>query len=281
MRKTTAQHQETIKKIAVKWQLTDLEPITETSRAFVLKVTGPMGHAVLKYYKRWHRAGEGAASHFMRSLKPGVGPIIYRDSLWHTSVLMEWLDGPTLNSLIREGQDVQAAEMFTDVARGILDSKFLVPPMYNRKMPKLKKSLAELNAHPNPDQLRRVRDLGCHLAKTTTRERILHGDLHGDNIIITPNGPRLIDPKGVRADPALEFSKVLLRPIHDLATPDLIKRAQERAAIFAPTIDVEPLRLIQWAAMVLGHSTLRRTAKSPSEPLEEQLVKALLDLSER
>lgn len=281
MRKTAAQHQETIKQIAAKWRLTDLQPVADTPRAFVFKVTGPKGIAALKYYKRWHRAGEGAASHFMRSLKPGIGPIIYRDSLWHTSVLMEWLEGPTLNSLIRGGQDTQAAEIFANTVRGIVGSRFLVPPMYSRMVPKLTKDLSALDAHPNQDQLRRVRDLTGHLAKTTTRERILHGDLHGDNIILTPNGPRLIDPKGVRADPAFEFSKALLRPMHDPAAPDLIKRAQDRAAIFAPAIDAEPLRLIQWAAMILGHSTLRRAMKSPPDALEEQLLLALLDLSER
>ncbi|WP_341366859.1 aminoglycoside phosphotransferase family protein [Yoonia sp. BS5-3] len=193
------------KKIAAKWQLTDLHLLQKTRRAFVFKVASPRGPAVLKTYKALHRSGEGSGINFLRHLQPGTGPAIYLNSIWHA--------------------------LF--------------------------------------DELRR----------SNPAEQVIHGDLNWGNVIQTDKGPRLIDPKGLRGDPAYEFAKALLKPYCDLCTSDFLDRTQARAAQLAPFVGATPRRVIQWATITLGLNVLRGKSKDPNLPALQPYLTALLDAS--
>ena len=62
--------------------------------------------------------------------------------------------------------------------------------------------------------------------KSTTREVLLHGDLHHDNILKNSNGWLVIDPKGFIGDPAFEPAAYLCNP-----TPELLQENQPREII--------------------------------------------------
>ena len=105
---------------------------------------------------------------------------------------------------------------------------------------------------------------------------MIHGDLHLHNVIVTNNGPRLIDPKGLRADPALEFAKALIPPISDGLSDEQSAQMDRHATIMAQAIGATPQRLIQWTAIELAMSTFRMRRGAPFRSERIPLLDALL-----
>ncbi|WP_108815409.1 aminoglycoside phosphotransferase family protein [Loktanella sp. Alg231-35] len=271
--------------IAKRWNLALHGCVAKTPRATVYKVDAPQGPAALKIYNEIGSAGEGAAVQFLRHLEPGAGVKIYRSSAWRAAVLMEWLDGPALSALLVNGEEDTATRHLAAVAGAVARSRFKLHAQYRRVMPALKTNLANCRAHavdhPEAENLHRAIALFDHLVATTTQERIIHGDLHFGNVVLTDDGPRLIDPKGLRADPAYEFGRVLIDPSHDVRSDALIQRIKRRAPIFADGIGVTPERPIQWLAVRLAQRVFSNSPKDASRQEFAPHLAAVLDLAER
>lgn len=86
------------------------------------------------------------------------------------------------------------------------------------------------------------------LCATQRRERLLHGDLHHENVLFDrARGWLAIDPKGVRGELEYEIGAALRNPCGrpDLfAHPDVIRR---RADLFARTLSIDSARALRWA----------------------------------
>lgn len=68
-----------------------------------------------------------------------------------------------------------------------------------------------------PDEiLNKAKHLRDDLLKSTTKEVLLHGDLHHDNILKNGDNWLVIDPKGFIGDPAFEPASYLCNPIPEL-----------------------------------------------------------------
>ena len=78
--------------------------------------------------------------------------------------------------------------------------------------------------------------------------RLLHGDLHHENIL--SNGEECwlaIDPKGVIADPAYEAARFQHNPIPQFLSRENPRAvAQRRSEILASILEVERARLLAW-----------------------------------
>lgn len=72
--------------------------------------------------------------------------------------------------------------------------------------------------------------------------RLLHGDLHGGNILAFGGGWRAVDPKGLLGDPVAEAACWLRNP----ADPDRLVRAARRAEIIAEVTGWERARVAAW-----------------------------------
>ena len=86
------------------------------------------------------------------------------------------------------------------------------------------------------------------LCASQRRERLLHGDLHHDNVLFDDaRGWLAIDPKGVRGELEYELGAALRNPCE---RPDLFARAdviRRRVDRFADTLGVDPVRVLRWA----------------------------------
>jgi len=272
-------------KIAARWNLQIHDCVAETRRARVYKVDGPQGPSALKLYKKLGASGEGAGVQFLKDLAPGVGVQIYRSSVWRAAVLMEWLQGPSLDTLVANGQEDAAVAHLNTVAAKVHSTSFKRQFIYRKIAPEYQAELADarqkMDPNNNPPALARTITLLDHLVKTTTQDHVIHGDLGYPNIILTANGPRLIDPKGMRSDPALEFAKALKPSFHQDINHDLTARIDRYAGSMAATINAPPQRLIQWVAIAAALPTLRIRKDGTYRPAQLPLVNKLLDLAER
>jgi streptomycin 6-kinase len=77
--------------------------------------------------------------------------------------------------------------------------------------------------------------------------RPLHGDLHHDNMLLSPRGWLAIDPKGVLGDPAFDAANMFYNP---LDRDDLCLDAERIAgmtAVFSRSMGIDPRRLLDFA----------------------------------
>ena len=86
------------------------------------------------------------------------------------------------------------------------------------------------------------------LANSQRDVRLLHGDLHHDNVLRdVKRGWLAIDPKGVVAEVEYECGAVLRNPVED---PDLFTSPgviDDRVAVFARMLGANPHRILRWA----------------------------------
>lgn len=86
------------------------------------------------------------------------------------------------------------------------------------------------------------------LQTSNSRQMLLHGDLHHDNILSNgKDGWLAIDPKGVIGDPAYEAARFQHNPIPRFLSMDHPKKvAQQRAEIKASILQEDRFRLLAW-----------------------------------
>lgn len=273
----------TARVFASRWKLKLRDRVAETKRAHVFKVDSPNGPAALKIYKEIGSSGEGAGVHFLRSLDHGVGVQIYRSSLLRPAVLMEWVEGPLLLQLVKDGQDGRATRHLGQVASAVAQTDFRFPFLFPRIVPRLKRDFARCVDQSSPatpqGALERTKALLDDLSRTSPAERVVHGDLGFNNIILTQDGPRLIDPKGLRADPSFELAQAMALPCNDVPIPDFIKRVESRGQILAEGSETTPLRLIQWSTIMMAHRVIYGGRNRPDPSPMQPYLTALLDMS--
>jgi streptomycin 6-kinase len=96
--------------------------------------------------------------------------------------------------------------------------------------------------------LSRARRMYSHLCDTQAGVRLLHGDLHHDNVLFDETrGWLAVDPKGVVGELAYEVGAALRNPAERpqlYAEPEIIRRRVER---FSRELQLDPGRVLSWA----------------------------------
>ena len=99
-----------------------------------------------------------------------------------------------------------------------------------------------------PDEiLTKAKHLRDKLLSTTTKEVLLHGDLHHDNILKNRDSWLVIDPKGFIGEPAFEPAAYLCNPIPELLQenqpPEII---ENRINICSTELGIDSRRITDW-----------------------------------
>ena len=103
---------------------------------------------------------------------------------------------------------------------------------------------------PLPDRvLARAEGLYADLSASRPEPRLLHGDLHHDNILRDQeDGWAVIDPKGVIADPAYEAARFQHNPIPAVLSQDRpVEFVRRRLLILEDALGFDRRRLLGWA----------------------------------
>ncbi len=102
---------------------------------------------------------------------------------------------------------------------------------------------------PIPEALlARAEELARDLLASAPYERLMHGDLHHDNIVSAQREPWLvIDPKGLVGDPGYETGPFLNNPYGRMETwADPARQLRRRAEILAERLDYPAERILAW-----------------------------------
>jgi streptomycin 6-kinase len=99
-----------------------------------------------------------------------------------------------------------------------------------------------------PDEiLTKAKHLRDDLLNSTTKEVLLHGDLHHDNILKNGDSWLVIDPKGLIGDPAFESAAYLCNPIPELLQENQPREIIEnRINICSAKLGIDSRRISDW-----------------------------------
>ncbi|MEJ6405161.1 aminoglycoside phosphotransferase family protein [Yoonia sp. 2307UL14-13] len=268
-------------RVARRWNLELQQTILDGGDRAVFRVDTPRGPGGLKLNRKL--GSEGGAVPFLRGLPDGIAVKLWRVSPLRRAILMEWLDGPTLEDLYHSGRQQEAEKHLVATAAALkkvpFRHAFMFPRLAKQMQNKLDRAKRATCEGPNADLFLRTQRLLHRLMVTTRSETVIHGDLSYRNIILTPDGPRFIDPKGYRADPAMDMALALPDPGKQTDPAHFADQITRRADVFAPEIGESAERLIQWAAVTRAVRQFFRSSRGQQPVAADQYIKILLDLA--
>ncbi|MEM6658924.1 MAG: aminoglycoside phosphotransferase family protein [Pseudomonadota bacterium] len=276
--------QDALQQFFNQWRLTPIAQVAETGHAQVWKVEQTQGAlAALKLYRRQDTGNEGPGICLLQHWQDRGAVTVIATS--PSAVLMEWLDGPSLDQIARDGNPDRAMTMLAQTAIQLhaqpiprLDDLVPLETVY---APFLKCRFA-----PDcPPELRKNMQRGKSLARTLLStqhiRQPLHGDLHYGNVILDQNGLRVFDAKGYAGDPAFELANALRNPKE---LPDLVRRpAQINTGLirFSQALQTSRKRLAEWAAAKCALSIFWRSNGPVSTDDEADLLDLLLHAADQ
>lgn len=227
------------------WNLSDPQPLAQTITSHIYTVTHDDTKVVLKIltpYGADERIGALALRHFNGH---GAVRLLRSDD---DAQLLEYADGENLTGLVKNGQDETATAIIGDVVNA-LHAVDAAPP---DRMPTLHhwfKALflqAEQDRNQGSDSIlvRAARIADTVLAQPQN-PRVLHGDIHHENIHHSSRGWLAFDPKGLYGERAYDLANTLCnpRPIYGVIASDEA-RILRNAGILAQKCGIERSRVL-------------------------------------
>jgi streptomycin 6-kinase len=165
------------------------------------------------------------------------------------ALLERIIPGEPLVSLVMAERDDEAVDILADVIRRMDDIKpvptFTRVEEWSRGFDRYLKSADRSISKALVEQ---ARDVYQRLCETQGPRRLLHGDLHHDNVLFDSNrGWLAIDPKGVTGEVEYEIGAALRNPIADpsrFASRRIVRRRIDR---FRRAMNVDVDRVLEWA----------------------------------
>lgn len=227
------------------------EPFKETEFATLWRVRSVDSLFIVKHFKPGVFKDEHYGLQYLQAKEPSQGVVTVRE-IKEDLCVMDYLQGPTLGEIARDGDLLGADHILAQLAKTLLDTD--EPQINLPGFAEWHKDLFDLRFAPDcSESLKKDMQRAQHLAamhlETCGPLVALHGDLHHDNVIQTMSGPKAIDAKGVMAPRAYEVSNALRNPEgldHLLADHDL---QTQRIALFADAIGCSEIEVATWGAI--------------------------------
>ena len=234
-----------------RWTIGGADLIAETFSSRIWKVLRADGSvAVVKALKPFDDVeDELRGAHFL-AWRRGEGAVrlLGRDG---RKMLIEYAGERHLTAVLDQEGDAAATEIAATVMARLHSPSGRPAPA---GLQPLRDRFADLRAKAAADRKKGRQSLYVEAAELADRlledprgVRPLHGDLHHDNMLLSPRGWLAIDPKGVLGDPAFDAANMFYNPLErdDLCLDP--ERIAGMAAIFSRGMAIDPRRLLDFA----------------------------------
>lgn len=204
---------------AEKWGMDTLHFLSESLCGHIYKGVYNGQAVILKIFKEYGRAEESRGARFLSLCDPDIAARIYQCN--DDAVLMEYLPGPDLKEMVAGGRDDEATMIIAERAAHLHAAFFhtALPPDNLSGFPHLKDwfqclfDTAEDTDHAFHKDISRAAGLARDLLNESAQDRLLHGDIHHENLIADEKGRfKFIDPKGLVGDPAYDLANAMCNP---------------------------------------------------------------------
>ena len=197
------------------WKLSDPQPLAQTATSHLYLVSSDGGSAVLKILTALgaeERIGALALRYFDGH---GAVRLLRSDDGAH---LLEYAPGEDLTGLVTNGQDEAATLIIADVINA-LHANEAAPP---EGITSLHRWFQALFLQADQDRKRGLDTIfrrAAAIAETALGQplepRVLHGDIHHENIRRSNRGWLAFDPKGLYGERAFDLANTLCNPRPD------------------------------------------------------------------
>lgn len=236
---------------AERWQITIFPPFKNISYHYVAPALRADGTPVV--VKACSPTGEFAEEAEASRLFQGetMVRLLEVDEEREVLLLERLLPGTLLASLVPE-QDERATSILVSVMKRIWRP---APEQHNFfTVERLGKALECLRPQYNgsygpfpPRLVQEAEQLFTDLSASAPSHMLLHGDLHHENVLLSGNAWRTIDPKGVVGDPGYETGLLFYNPLPQISYfPDLHKILARRIDQLAEELEMERARIRGW-----------------------------------
>ncbi|CTQ49858.1 aminoglycoside phosphotransferase family protein [Jannaschia donghaensis] len=240
------------------------------------------GFGALKIYAVPDMGNERSGFAYLAALPDGAAAKVVRTR--RNVALLRWLEEPSLGDRFRDGHCADADGALGRIARRLgqdIPQSLVLPPLapWFADLTGLRLSTARSAAFRQA--IARAVRLADDLINTQTAIGPLHGDLHHDNVIATPDGDMAFDAKGILGERTFELANAFRNP---KGVPKLRGDRQlieQRADRWHRDLDVDRGRLLAWAAAKCALSIVWTLDGSSSDEADLPHLRALLDAAER
>ncbi|MDR3550474.1 MAG: aminoglycoside phosphotransferase family protein [Candidatus Babeliales bacterium] len=232
----------TVVALAKQWNLSNLKPIKNLSYNYVMTgIQGAMPIALKIGCDQYEMQKE------MEVLNAYDGNSCIRlieSNMAHNAILLELaIPGTSLLSFFPDADD--AAIEYTIA---IMKSLHAMPIPSDVGVPTVRnwlKDLFEPPQVPHMYHIHKAQKIAERLLATqSTKDVLLHGDLHHGNILLSARGWLAIDPKGVIGEPAFEVCAFIRNPYPEQLKPKEL--LAHRIELFAQGLAIDKQRLHEW-----------------------------------
>ncbi|GLS33397.1 streptomycin 6-kinase [Mesorhizobium albiziae] len=267
-----------------RWNVSDPILIAETFSSRIWKVRREDGSlAVIKALKPFDDvADELRGAHYL-SWRDGVGAVRLL-GFERQSMLLEYAGDRLLVDELNENGDRRATEIAAEVMAMLFSPSDVPPPA---DLQPLRERFASLFKKAGADRdaglespYREAAEIAERLLSNPVELRVLHGDLHHDNILHGERGWLAIDPKGILGDPGFDAANFLFNPLdrHDLTRDP--ERIAHMAETFATVLGQSPAAIldhaIAWGCLSASwHAEDRNEVEETSELAVAAAVRAV------
>lgn len=247
---------ELLKHYLDQWKLSDPKPLTETITSHLYTVTHKAERAVLKILTPVGIQDEHRGAIALRYWDGrGTVHLLHVDEQAH---LLEYASGDDLIPMVQRGEDEKATTIIADLLHQLhMTSTVAAKPVPDGLIPLtvwfrslFKKAAADREDGQTSIYVRAARKAEDYLANPLDT-RVLHGDIHHENIRYRPQrGWLLFDPKGLIGERTFDAANVLRNP-HNM--PELVEnevRLLKTAAILARALDVNTSRVLDFTFLL-------------------------------
>lgn len=242
-----------IEGLKLSWNLSDIIPVENMTYNYVAKAKQDNTRCVVLKISCNAKLLADEIKMLQHFENNGAVKVIAYNSECSAALLQQAIPGTSLKSLYPQNVD-KVMEIYVDVVRKLhrqvaTENKHSYTSQYTYR--NVKEWLATLDNITSPllpaELMGKAIQLKRELLNTTSEEKILHGDLHHDNIIQDRHAWRVIDPKGIVGE--LGFEIAAFDFIHqselenNLDIPSLFKKRIEK---FSHKSELEATRLAKW-----------------------------------
>lgn len=257
----TAPNDTILNKAAIRWSLSKLTPVGETSRAWTYKVLRDDNTpAALRIFKPGHAEATRAGD--LLDWYRGDGAIRHYGTA-EDCILTEWIDGKVLSEPANDGKDGQAIGAIANLV-GMLHVNRPEPP---KSLIPLRDHLADFFAADVrvwPDTARDLYARSVGIAYSTldkpAAEIPLHGEVHHDRVVLAERGWIARTPIGLIGDPAYDLAASFLHPWSNVKLAANPTRINAMADAYATKLGYKRKRILAFAAIYAANSACESLA---------------------
>jgi streptomycin 6-kinase len=236
-----------LERYLTQWNLSHPEPLAQTVTSHIYTVTDDHTRVVLKIltpYGVEERMGALALRHFDGH---GAVRLLRSDD---DGQLLEYADGENLTGLVINHQDEAATEIIAEVINALHGNE-AAPPEGITTLQRWFRALfvqAEQDRKKGLDTiLVRAASIAERVLAQPHEPRVLHGDIHHENIRQSPRGWLAFDPKGLYGERTYDLANTLCNPasLDGLVIGDEA-RILRNAGILAQKCGIERSRVLMF-----------------------------------